>query len=236
MFPRGTIYPKTTPLWAPFKIKFLYALLRSFGAFLIFACLIYAFYCLGPVAKEEIVYSANEAIAQINPDPTPPPTPNVDVNIIQTQAEAKNLGLNSDFSIYIPKINAKASVIANIDPNNYDQYMAALKEGVAHTKGTNFPGEGKLIYLFSHSTNSPWYASRYGAVFYLLSKLETGDKITLFFADKKYEYWVDKTVIVKPSDISWLTDNGQGEQLILQTCTPAGTSLSRLLVIAKPVS
>ena len=71
----------------------------------------------------------------------------------------------------------KANIIPNIDPGNPDEYLGALKKGVAHARGTSFPSQGRNIYLFSHSTNSPLNFSEYNAVFYLLRKLEKKDKI-----------------------------------------------------------
>lgn len=153
----------------------------------------------------------------------------------QVAAETANLGIDPNFSIYIPKIDAKANVIPNVDAGNPDAYLAALSEGVAHAKGTNFPGQGKTIYLFSHSTDSPLNFARYNAVFYLLRKLTPGDRITIYFLDKKYVYQVTDKFVTTPTDTSWLADDGSGERLILQTCDPPGTSWNRLLVIAKPI-
>lgn len=246
MYPRGTIYPETTPLHASYKIKILYSLLRILGGFLVIGSCFYGAFCLAPVVGAEAKYSVKQIAAKplptLKPSPSPSPLPDtVEANFAQAEAianvqkEAQDLGLDSHFSVVVPKIDAKAEVIANVNPGSYDEYMSALKNGVAHSMGTNFPGEGKLIYLFSHSTNAEWWASRYGAEFYLLNKLTKDDEVVIFFADKKYIYRVSEIKVVAPDDTSWLTDKGEGETLILQTCTPAGTNLKRLLVIAKPL-
>jgi len=150
------------------------------------------------------------------------------------RAEAKDLGLDSYFSIHIPKIDAKEDIIANVDPGDKSEYLEALSEGIAHAKGTFFPGQGKNIYLFSHSTDSPLNFARYNAVFYLLGKLETGDRITIYFLDRKFTYEVTEKLVTDSGDTSWLEERGQGEVLILQTCYPPGTSLKRLIVVAVP--
>lgn len=151
------------------------------------------------------------------------------------QAETRKLGLDPYFSIYIPKIDAKSRVIPNVDAGSPSAYLAALQEGVAHAKGTNFPGGGKTIFLFSHSTNSPLYYAQYNAIFYLLRNLEKGDRVVVYFVGKKFTYQVIDKVIATSSDTSWLEDNGQGERLILQTCDPPGTSWNRLLIVARPI-
>lgn len=149
--------------------------------------------------------------------------------------EALDNQIDPYFSIYVPKIDAKANIIPNIDPSNSEEYLEALKKGVAHARGTNFPGQEKSIYLFSHSTNSPLNILEYNAVFYLLRKLEKRDKIYIYFLNKKYVYEVTDIVVTDAFDTSWLNEKGQGERLILQTCDPPGTSINRLIVIAKPI-
>lgn len=148
--------------------------------------------------------------------------------------EATSLGLDARFSIYVPKIDAKSVVIENVDLGSEKEYLAALKKGVAHGKGTYFPGQGKNIFLFAHSVSAPEYIKTYNAVFYDLRKLENGDEIIIYFSGKKYVYRVSEKIIASPSDVSFLTKDYGGETLILQTCDPPGTTLRRLLVIAKP--
>ncbi|MBU1151364.1 sortase, partial [Patescibacteria group bacterium] len=148
--------------------------------------------------------------------------------------ETSSLGLNSYFSLYIPKTEAKANIIPNVDPGNAEEYLEALKEGVAHAKGTNFPGQGSTVYLFSHSTDSPLNFNRYNAVFYLLGKLEKGDRIFMYFLDHRFVYKVDEVVVTDAKDTSWFEKREGSERLVLQTCDPPGTTLRRLLVIASP--
>jgi len=141
---------------------------------------------------------------------------------------------NTTFSIVVPKIDAKAPVITNVDPANETTYVEALKTGVAHAKGTCFPGMNCTMYLFAHSAGSSIVAARYNAVFYLLRKLETGDQILVYYYGKKILYEVTGKEIVGPEKTAYLTDLGKEERLILQTCDPPGTALNRLLVFAKP--
>jgi len=149
--------------------------------------------------------------------------------------DARMEGLDPYFSISIPKINASADIIPNIDINNSVEYLSALKRGVAHARGTSFPNQDKTIYLFSHSTNSPLNFNEYNAVFYLLKKLEKKDKIYVYFLNKKYTYEVTEKVITDSTDTSWLDNTTDGERLVLQTCDPPGTTLKRLIIVARPI-
>ncbi len=138
------------------------------------------------------------------------------------------------FSILIPKIGAASRIIPNIDPTNEKDFRRVLINGVAHAKGTVFPGMRGTIYLFAHSTDTSLNVGQYNAVFYLLKELEKGDQIVIYFQDIRYNYTVTEKRIADPSDVSLLTDRGDKEKLVLQTCWPPGTTFKRLFVIAKP--
>ena len=140
---------------------------------------------------------------------------------------------STDFGIVIPKINANAPVFANVDPFKEGEFLPILKKGVAHAKNTSFPGQGENIYLFAHSASGPLQIKQYNAVFYLLSKLEQGDRIIIFYKEKPYSYYVFEKKIIGPEKINYLEKTGE-EILTLQTCYPAGTTLKRLIIRAKP--
>ena len=143
--------------------------------------------------------------------------------------------VNTQFSITIPKIGASARVFPNVDPDDPSVYLPVLAKGIAHAKGSVFPGMQGNIYLFAHSTDNWWDVGRYNAVFYLLKDLSIGDSVIVFFENKRYDYTVSKTVITDPTDVSLLTRGQVGDQrLVLQTCWPPGTTWKRLYVIAVP--
>ena len=143
--------------------------------------------------------------------------------------------IDTNFDVLIPKIGANAKVFPNVDASDPNQFLPILKEGVAHAKGTVFPGMKGNIYLFAHSTDNFWDVGRYNAVFYLLKDLVPGDEIVIFFQNKRYDYVVTESKTVDPSDVSYIVgaQNQTGETLILQTCWPPGTTWQRWLVFAK---
>ena len=238
MFPKGAIYqqgvsPKkgVVGLQPNLAVKLGYLLVRGIGAGLVGAAVIGLIFTYAPIIKEEALYALKGPQKAnlvsfgelIQADPAK-----------KVQEEARAYGVGAYFSVVIPKIGAKSDVIANVDAGRPQEYLAALEEGVAHAKGTYFPGQGETIFLFAHSTDSPISVARYNAVFYLLRKLEPGDTIIVFFADKKYVYEVSEKVVTSANDTSWLTTDGE-EKLILQTCDPPGTTFRRLLIVAKPI-
>lgn len=141
--------------------------------------------------------------------------------------------VSTDFGIVVEKIGANAKVVPNVDPGDEKSYTKALAQGVAHAKGTSYPGQRGNIYLFSHSVDAPWNIVRYNAVFYLLNKMEVGDRVIMFYQGRRYDYLVFDKAIAKPDDTHFLTDSYDQSVLTLQTCDPPGTLFNRLIVRAK---
>lgn len=143
---------------------------------------------------------------------------------------------DTQFSIVIPKLGATAKIFPNVDPGNPDEFKSILQQGVAHAKGTVFPGMNGNTYLFAHSADNWWDVGRYNAVFYLLKNLKKGDEVVLFFENQRYDYVVTESFITEASDTSLLAQHTDKQQLVLQTCWPPGTTLKRQFVLATPKS
>lgn len=183
------------------------------GLCLLLIGLLIAFFAFFPVFKEEVKYS----LRQTNSTNSRPIKP-----------------VDEDFGIVIPKIQANAKVIDNIDPYNSRQYEVALTKGVAHAKGTAYPGHAGNDFIFAHSSADWVIANRYNSVFYLAHKLEKGDEIDLYYKKQKYTYDVFDKKIVDASAIQYLDNNvGDTSILTLMTCYPPGTSLKRLIIQAQ---
>ena len=133
----------------------------------------------------------------------------------------------------IPKISAQAPVILQVDPWNEAGYKEALKKGVAHASGTSLPGENGMVFLFAHSSAMPWELTRYNTIFLRLGELARGDRIQIQKDGEVFAYIVREKKEVFPHEVDYLLDTAKNE-LILQTCTPIGTSFKRLLVFADP--
>lgn len=141
--------------------------------------------------------------------------------------------VSTEFGLVIEKINANAKIVPQVDPGIEKDYIAALREGIAQAKGSTDPGEDGNMFLFSHSTDAPWNIARYNAIFYLLRELVPGDRVIVFYKNRRYDYIVFDKTIVPGSDITFLTNRYDKPVLTLQTCDPPGTVLNRLIVRAK---
>jgi LPXTG-site transpeptidase (sortase) family protein len=178
-----------------------------------------------PVAKEEINYDFNQ-LSHVK---------YVVGNEQVATFEKPLIPINTGFSIIIPKIAAIAPIIDDVDPSNQIEYLKALKEGVAHARGTAYPGTRGNVYLFAHSTDAFYNIGKYNAVFFLLGKLTKGDEVFIFYRGTQIKYIVDQVKVVSPNDSKYLTDSTDEKILTLQTCYPPGTTYERLIVIAKQV-
>ena len=227
---------------------------RTIANFLILISIVMIGKTFGPVVWQEAVYSYRQirgvktvvvisekekekVESKRNPERSRG-TPNAFLALIDKfsgPTEEIMIPPDPNFSIVIPRIGASSRIIANVDSSDYDEYIAALKQGVAHARGTAFPGDGGHMYLFAHSTDSIFNVGIYNAIFYLLYKLEVNDEIDLFYQGHKYVYKIIDKKTVEPDDVQYLTRQSNKDFLTLQTCWPPGTTLQRLLIFAVPV-
>jgi LPXTG-site transpeptidase (sortase) family protein len=240
-------------------IRFL--ILRTVGNFLLLFALFGVFATFGPILYYEASYRIIkfEGIEYKAPEINPPAGGVEKTSTLGKLLEKQNPGktviegggLNgifasakeqilipkdTEFGILIPKIGANAKVFPNVDSSSQNNFLPILQHGVAHAKGTVFPGMPGNIYLFAHSTDNFWNVGRYNAIFYLLKNLSAGDEIVVYYQNRRFDYRVLETRVVDASDVSYITNSqalGQ-ETLVLQTCWPPGTTWKRFLVIAKP--
>lgn len=220
---------------------------RTFGNALILVSLLIIGKTFGPALSQELQFGYKQlrgvktVVASTKTNSMPPAVsqqhPNAFAAALQSLQQTQEVitPVDTQFSIVIPKISANSRVIKNVDAANYDEYIAALKTGVAHARGTALPGDKGHMYLFAHSTDNFFNVGAYNAVFYLLYKLEQNDDIYIFYNGKKFAYRVTETRIINPDELEYLTRNSSEPFLTLQTCWPPGTTLKRLLVFAQPV-
>lgn len=154
-------------------------------------------------------------------------------SIIDLFSDNQNLG---NFMIVIPAIDAKAKVIANVDPFNEAEYNQALAEGIAHAKYTALPGQNGNTFMFAHSGRNFYDGLHMNVQFYLLEKLVPQDRVYIKYLDQAYIYEVTNSLKVMPNEIDYLIDQSQDyNKLTLMSCWPAGINYRRQIVEAKLV-
>jgi len=194
--------------------------LISIGIWLLLCGVVLAFFVFFPVLREEWRYRfvTGRHDAAVRPVTF---SPDVSESIVP---------VNDDFAIVIPKIGANAPVIADVDPFDATIYRRALRDGVAHATGSGYPGEPGNTFLFAHSSDDFLTGGRYNSIFYLIGKLEKGDRFFLAYRGALYVYRVFDTRTVAAEDVEYLHALSEEHTVTLMTCWPPGTDARRLLV------
>ena len=121
--------------------------------------------------------------------------------------------------IIIPKIEVELLVSAGYDEQT-------LKAGPGYITLTPLPGNEGRCTISGHRTI-------YGAPFKRVDELENGDFIYLETDnDEFFIYMVSGKEIVKPTDV-YILDGTNKKELLLTTCHPMYSAVSRLIIIAE---
>ena len=150
---------------------------------------------------------------------------------------------DANFGLYIPKLKLNAPVIADVDGSEPSDYLAQVKQGIAHYKRKKLsrvtvdgarPGEGGNIFLFGHSQIPGGDTSNFQGVFNDLHKLIPGDEIIVYYQGRPFTYQVTEGKVVERDAVEYL-EHTPDETLSLMTCWPLGLDVKRYLILAKRV-
>jgi len=122
--------------------------------------------------------------------------------------------------IIIPKLEANMVVVNGTQPG-------ALRKGPGIYEDTPFPGTPGTTAIAGHRTT-------YLAPFRNIDDLRRGDEIVLQMPYGRFTYDVEKTRIVKPTQVS-VTDRVSFDRLVLSACHPLYSAAQRIVVFAKLV-
>ncbi len=140
------------------------------------------------------------------------------------------LGLN------VPLVEPSYAALLKEDWSQVEKdIQSALQRGVVHYPGTARPGQAGNFFITGHSSYYPWDSGQFKTVFARLSELNVGDEYVVYFNGDKHRYIIETKKEVKPSDISVLDQPSDRRISTLMTCTPVGTTLRRLIIVAQEV-
>ncbi len=135
----------------------------------------------------------------------------------------------------IPLIDSDPQKLMNADWKSLEKtFQKDLENGVIHYPGTANPGEEGNVFITGHSSYYPWAPGSFKSVFARLKDVEMGDDIIVYYNQEKHHYVVREKKEVKNNDVSVL-EQGKGKFLTLMTCSPVGTNIKRLVVIAEEI-
>lgn len=129
--------------------------------------------------------------------------------------------VEGDMTLIVNKMGVNTKVIDGV---SLDQ----LKKGPGMYNESDLPMNNGTVIIAAHR-------DVYGAWFYNIDKLTTGDRMVLELGNKVYTYEYESTVIVEKTDWSAVQKKNYGA-LILTSCTPKGTSAKRIIVTGQLIS
>lgn len=150
-----------------------------------------------------------------------------------------NIKVGPEPKIIIPKINVDAPVVYDVPSLEENVVQSKLQNGVVHypIPGANsMPGQVGNSVILGHSSNDVFDNGNYKFVFVQLDKLVKGDTFYLNYQGTRYTYSVTEKKVIEPTQVGELVINSDKPLATLVTCTPPGTALKRLVVIAEQIS
>ncbi len=140
------------------------------------------------------------------------------------------LGLN------IPLVTPSYSSLLKEDWEGVEtDIQDALQQGVVHYPGTARPGQAGNFFVTGHSSYYPWATGKFKTVFARLHELSVGDEYWVYYGGDKHRYVIQGKKEVKPSDVTVLDQPSNKRTGTLMTCTPIGTTLRRLILVAQEI-
>ncbi len=133
--------------------------------------------------------------------------------VIQPKAPIKAVLILS-----IPKLNLNTAVVKGVAPRD-------LSVGPGLYPDSSLPGEGSNVAIAGHR-------NVFGSWFRHLNRLVPGDKISITYQDKTFNYKVERVFIVDENDWSVVAPTDY-KALTLTTCDPPGNVTQRLIVRAR---
>lgn len=148
-----------------------------------------------------------------------------------------------DNRIIIPKLDLNVPIVVpSSEPllredwkSLEEEIQESLQDGVVHYPGTARPGQAGNFFVTGHSSYFPWAPGEYKSVFARLHELNVGDEYWVFYNGDRHRYIIQSKKEIKPSDVSVLEQPGDKRISTLMTCTPVGTTLRRLIIVAQEV-
>ncbi|HYG84038.1 MAG TPA: sortase [Verrucomicrobiae bacterium] len=150
-----------------------------------------------------------------------------------------DIKVSKEPKVIIPKINVEAPVVYGLNSIAEPTVQKALESGVVHypIPGANsVPGQVGNTVLLGHSSNDVFDNGGYKFIFVQLDQLKKGDTFYIHYEGTRYTYSVSYKEVIEPTDIHKLTQKTDKPLVTLLTCTPPGTALKRLIVVAEQIS
>ncbi|BCX13709.1 MAG: hypothetical protein KatS3mg085_241 [Candidatus Dojkabacteria bacterium] len=151
-----------------------------------------------------------------------------------------SLSYSGVFYLSIPSLGMeRLPVEANVDSSSKESYLPALEDSLAHFKYTGLPISDipNNIVIYGHSASPSYNPKRSDPMvaFSYLQEISVGDDIFIEIDGKTFQFKMQRSKIVDPTDIEIITGTPGKRTLTLFTCFPNGSNSKRFVAVAREV-
>ncbi|MBP7859383.1 sortase [Patescibacteria group bacterium] len=158
-----------------------------------------------------------------------------ELNLAQDVVKKREANSPNFFKLSIPKLKIENAFV-EIDSNTLDP-----REMLGHYKGTSLPGEAGNSFIYGHSSLPFLYNPKnYSTIFTKITELEIGDNFYVEIQNKILTYEIVFIKEMLPKEVNpyslYYTGSKYAESassVTLMTCTPAGTTKNRYIVVGR---
>ncbi len=152
-------------------------------------------------------------------------------DVFEKEPIKEELLYDQENSVQIDKIDISAPLVSGEGLTN-PQVHRALDNGVVLYPGSALPGEPGQSVILGHSSPPGWPKVKYDWVFTNINELNTGDKITIYFNNRKFTYTVKDKFFLERGEQVPQSFNNSKSSIILISCWPPGKDIRRIAVSA----
>jgi len=142
--------------------------------------------------------------------------------------------VSTRFGLVITKLGLNKKIVKGIDFYDSPKLESGLRRGLAQVSISSLPGHFGTVLIVGHPLSSFLNLDHLNSDFYLISKLEVGDEISVFYNDVEFIYRVTQKRLEPPTYLDFFGP-GREKKLMLVSGYPPGMALKFLVIEAKPV-
>lgn len=140
--------------------------------------------------------------------------------------ENKQISKEITYSLSIPNLRISDALVRYGEDD--------LSKSLVQYPGTAMPGTLGNTVVLGHSTLPQFFSpTNYKTIFSTLHTLELGNQVDISYDGVEYQYVITNMYEVEPENLTPLAQRYDRRILTLITCTPPGTYLRRLIVVAE---
>jgi sortase (surface protein transpeptidase) len=142
--------------------------------------------------------------------------------------------VSTRFGLVITKLGLNKRIVKEVDFYDPLKLESSLRRGLAQVSISSLPGHFGTVLIVGHPLSTFLNLDHLNPEFYLISKLEVGDEMSVFYNDIEFVYKVVQKRFESPTYLDFF-DPGRERKLMLVSGYPPGMALKFLVIEAEEV-